>query len=145
MAAITEGTVGGGATMAAPPPVPLGTHHGGSFRVYMQHKSAKLQVQVPDGRSTLFEGVRAYVNGYTRPSLDELRSLLAEHSGRVVQYWSKKSDITHVIAENLPATKIQDMLCVTGCLVGRWGPVRPVTRPPRAFAAAESPAIPLPL
>ena len=88
----------------------VGEHHGGSFHVYMQHKSAKLHEQVPEGRTALFFGVKAYVNGYTNPSLDELRSLLAEHSGRVVQYWSRKSDITHIIAENLPANKIQEMM-----------------------------------
>ncbi len=46
--------------------------HGGSFRLYMQHKNDKLQEQFAQlgekQQSNLFAGVSIHVNGYTVPS-----------------------------------------------------------------------------
>ena len=77
--------------------------------LWSSHKKAKLDGQGPAASTALFAGVKAYVNGYTRPSLNELRAIVGAHGGRIVQYWSRKSDLTHVIAENLPANKIQEV------------------------------------
>lgn len=46
--------------------VPVGTDHGGSFRVYMAHKRAKLDEQFADAgdaSSKLFHNICVYVNG----------------------------------------------------------------------------------
>ena len=60
----------------------VGEEHNGSFGVYMRNKIAKLGDQVPDQLSNIFAGVRAHVNGYTTPSLQELRYLISMHGGR---------------------------------------------------------------
>lgn len=49
-------------------------HHGGSFKVYMQHKNLRLQEQFEaqqlqqEQLSHVFAGVSIHVNGYTVPS-----------------------------------------------------------------------------
>jgi hypothetical protein len=91
----------------------LAEHHGGSYGAYMHAKISKLYEQVPQQQSRILEGVRAYVNGLTRPSLQELRFMISSHGGRFVPYWFHKSDLTHVIAENLPSNKIEELRCVS--------------------------------
>ena len=42
------------------------------------------------------------------PPADELRRLVYQHGGRYQQYYSKRS-VTHIIATNLPNSKIQEL------------------------------------
>ncbi|XP_053295980.1 DNA repair protein REV1 isoform X1 [Pleuronectes platessa] len=58
--------------------------------------------------SNIFSGVAIYVNGYTDPSADELRRLMMLHGGQFHVYYSR-SKITHIIATNLPNSKIQEL------------------------------------
>uniref|UniRef100_A0A8C4HDS3 DNA repair protein REV1 n=1 Tax=Dicentrarchus labrax TaxID=13489 RepID=A0A8C4HDS3_DICLA len=58
--------------------------------------------------SNIFSGVSIYVNGYTDPSADELRRLMMLHGGQFHVYYSR-SKTTHIIANNLPNTKIQEL------------------------------------
>ncbi|XP_013867133.1 DNA repair protein REV1 isoform X2 [Austrofundulus limnaeus] len=58
--------------------------------------------------SGIFSGVAIYVNGYTEPSADELRRLMMLHGGQFHMYYSR-SKTTHIIANNLPNCKIQDL------------------------------------
>ncbi|XP_024142544.1 DNA repair protein REV1 isoform X1 [Oryzias melastigma] len=58
--------------------------------------------------SGIFRGVSIYVNGYTEPSADELRRLMMLHGGQFHVYYSR-SKTTHIIANNLPNCKIQDL------------------------------------
>lgn len=58
--------------------------------------------------SNIFGGVSIYVNGYTEPSADELRKLMMLHGGQFHVYYSR-SKTTHIIANNLPNNKIQDL------------------------------------
>ncbi|AWP13347.1 putative DNA repair protein REV1 [Scophthalmus maximus] len=58
--------------------------------------------------SHLFSGVAIYVNGYTDPSADELRRLMMLHGGQFHVYYSR-SKTTHIIANNLPNSKIQEL------------------------------------
>ncbi|XP_035532458.1 DNA repair protein REV1 isoform X2 [Morone saxatilis] len=58
--------------------------------------------------SNIFNGVSIYVNGYTDPSADELRRLMMLHGGQFHVYYSR-SKTTHIIANNLPNTKIQEL------------------------------------
>ncbi|XP_078796223.1 DNA repair protein REV1 isoform X2 [Oryzias latipes] len=58
--------------------------------------------------SGIFRGVAIYVNGYTEPSADELRRLMMLHGGQFHVYYSR-SKTTHIIANNLPNCKIQDL------------------------------------
>nr|XP_046259861.1 DNA repair protein REV1 isoform X2 [Scatophagus argus] len=58
--------------------------------------------------SSIFNGVSIYVNGYTEPSADELRRLMMLHGGQFHVYYSR-SKTTHIIANNLPNSKIQEL------------------------------------
>ncbi|XP_070770929.1 DNA repair protein REV1 [Enoplosus armatus] len=58
--------------------------------------------------SNIFRGVSIYVNGYTEPSADELRRLMMLHGGQFHIYYSR-SKTTHIIANNLPNCKIQEL------------------------------------
>ncbi|KAG7220961.1 hypothetical protein INR49_010210 [Caranx melampygus] len=85
---------------------------------YMAAKVSKLDEQfkldAPRERqkeglcSTIFSGVSIYVNGYTEPSADELRRLMMLHGGQFHVYYSR-SKTTHIIANNLPNSKIQEL------------------------------------
>ncbi|XP_038617712.1 DNA repair protein REV1 isoform X2 [Tachyglossus aculeatus] len=83
---------------------------------YMAAKVQKLEEQFrsdaalqKDGTSTaIFSGVSIYVNGYTDPSADELRKLMMLHGGQYHVYYSR-SKTTHIIATNLPNTKIKEL------------------------------------
>ncbi|XP_034041688.1 DNA repair protein REV1 [Thalassophryne amazonica] len=58
--------------------------------------------------SSIFSGVAIFVNGYTEPSSDELRRLMMLHGGQFHMYYSR-SKTTHIIASNLPNSKIQEL------------------------------------
>ncbi|XP_059198985.1 DNA repair protein REV1 [Centropristis striata] len=85
---------------------------------YMAAKVSKLEEQFKldaprekqkDGTcSSIFTGVAIYVNGYTEPSADELRRLMMLHGGQFHVYYSR-SKTTHIIANNLPNCKIQEL------------------------------------
>uniref|UniRef100_A0A672Z6B3 DNA repair protein REV1 n=1 Tax=Sphaeramia orbicularis TaxID=375764 RepID=A0A672Z6B3_9TELE len=85
---------------------------------YMAAKVSKLDEQFKldaprekqkDGASSnIFSGVAVYVNGYTEPSADELRRLMMLHGGQFHTYYSR-SRTTHIIANNLPNSKIQEL------------------------------------
>lgn len=78
---------------------------------YMQAKVAKLEDQFSaesekEVLSHIFRGVCIYVNGFTDPSADELKTLMAKHGG--VYHTYQKSD-DFIIASNLPDTKVKNM------------------------------------
>ncbi|CAG5865773.1 unnamed protein product [Menidia menidia] len=85
---------------------------------YMAAKVSKLdeqfkldaprEKQKEGASSSIFSGVAIYVNGYTDPSADELRRLMMLHGGQFHVYYSR-SKTTHIIASNLPNSKIQDL------------------------------------
>ncbi|XP_040913781.1 DNA repair protein REV1 [Toxotes jaculatrix] len=85
---------------------------------YMAAKVSKLEEQFKldaprekqkEGKcSSIFSGVAIYVNGYTEPSADELRRLMMLHGGQFHVYYSR-SKTTHIIANNLPNSKIQEL------------------------------------
>lgn len=85
---------------------------------YIAAKVSKLQEQFQkdapierqkDGKSScIFSGVAIYVNGYTDPCADELRRLMMLHGGQFHLYYSR-SKTTHIIATNLPNSKIQEL------------------------------------
>uniref|UniRef100_A0A0P4VTD3 DNA repair protein REV1 n=1 Tax=Scylla olivacea TaxID=85551 RepID=A0A0P4VTD3_SCYOL len=83
---------------------------------YMAAKISKLQNQYKDSVSTregeekkgLFHGVAIFVNGYTEPTAEELKRLMMVHGGTYHHYYSR-SQTTHIIAHNLPDTKIKNM------------------------------------
>lgn len=95
----------------------IGEHHGGSFGIYMAHKKAKLAQNFIDNNladgsepaARIFSGVTVYVNGYTDPPFNELKVLLGRFGGTVDHYLAASS-VTHVIAQNLPDSKIKELL-----------------------------------
>ncbi|XP_054643091.1 DNA repair protein REV1 isoform X2 [Dunckerocampus dactyliophorus] len=73
-----------------------------------QFKSDAPREQQRGGSTNIFTGVAIYVNGYTEPSADELRRLMMLHGGQFHIYYSR-SKTTHIIANNLPNSKIQEL------------------------------------
>ncbi|KAK9867787.1 hypothetical protein WJX84_002274 [Apatococcus fuscideae] len=93
-------------------------HHGGSFKKYMEGKNRKLREQfATEARSgadevgdkssrTLLRGISIHVNGFTKPSHQELRHLMGLHGGRFEVYYYRDR-VTHIICSNLPAAKVK--------------------------------------
>ncbi|XP_013145434.1 PREDICTED: DNA repair protein REV1 [Papilio polytes] len=80
---------------------------------YMQVKIAKLEAQFSNcaGKevtrlSNIFNDVAIYVNGFTKPSADELKELMAQHGG-IYHTYQRSNDF--IIASNLPDTKVKNM------------------------------------
>ncbi|KAM7543287.1 hypothetical protein Aperf_G00000009228 [Anoplocephala perfoliata] len=78
--------------------------HGG----YMNAKIRKLETQFAEEpkKTSIFSGIRVYVNGYTEPPALEIRRLVQEHGGTYVQYYSQSSG-DFMVAANLPLSKIK--------------------------------------
>ncbi|TFY81643.1 hypothetical protein EWM64_g2367 [Hericium alpestre] len=94
-----------------------GAAHFGDFGEYMSRKRAKLQVQntgINDcgeqsaGKSLIFKGVAIYINGWTDPSVQDLRTLIIEHGGVFHAYLDKKALVTHIITCSLTPAKIRE-------------------------------------
>lgn len=89
---------------------------------YMQAKKAKLEEQFSAGigkeckQSDLFNGISIYVNGFTVPSADELKELMAKHGG-VYHVYQRSDDF--IIASNLPDTKVKNMT-LTKVVKAQW-------------------------
>ena len=60
-------------------------------------------------KSTIFEGVTIYVNGWTQPNAGELKAMIYEHGGKYEYHLSSRSHVTHTIASNLPNAKILNL------------------------------------
>ncbi|KAK8742032.1 hypothetical protein OTU49_002068 [Cherax quadricarinatus] len=83
---------------------------------YMAAKIAKLQNQYHTSVTTtvgeenrgIFKGVAIFVNGYTEPTAEELKRIMMTNGGTYHHYFSR-SKTTHIIANNLPDTKIKNM------------------------------------
>ncbi|KAK9825519.1 hypothetical protein WJX74_003581 [Apatococcus lobatus] len=93
-------------------------HHGGSFKKYMEGKNRKLREQfaiearagqadgTADPSKTLLRGISIHVNGFTKPSHQELRHLMGQYGGRFEVYYYRDR-VTHIICNNLPAAKVK--------------------------------------
>lgn len=98
------------------PSVPIGKHHGGSHRDYMAEKKRKLQIQfqrtanvAETDENAIFRGVSVHVNGYTEPSWEEIKDIMAVHGGRFENYYSRER-VTHIVCTHLPESKIIQIL-----------------------------------
>ncbi|XP_061376729.1 DNA repair protein Rev1 [Danaus plexippus] len=89
---------------------------------YMHAKIAKLEEQFTAGigkenkLTDIFKGVSIYVNGFTVPSADELKELMAIHGG-VYHTYQRSNDF--IIASNLPDTKVKKM-CLAKVVKPDW-------------------------
>ncbi|KAF5388723.1 hypothetical protein D9757_004806 [Collybiopsis confluens] len=82
----------------------------GDFGQYMKRKRAKLQIQNKDiaGDEGIFTGLSIYINGYTDPSIQDLRQLIVRHGGTFQPYLDKKTIVTHIITCSLTPAKIAE-------------------------------------
>ncbi|KAK5638274.1 hypothetical protein RI129_012569 [Pyrocoelia pectoralis] len=80
---------------------------------YMAAKKAKLveqyeqQASSSRKRSDILKGVAIYVNGYTSPSAEELKVLMAAHGG--IYHTYQMPNTTHIIASILPNAKVKQL------------------------------------
>ena len=86
-------------------------HHDGDHGKYMDYKNAKLQEQFASNaaavvRSNLFNGICVFVNGFTTPSHDQIKRIMAENGGRFENYYSR-SIVTYIICTNLADAKVK--------------------------------------
>ena len=76
-------------------------------------KRRKLHDQFQDigatRQSSIFSGVTIYVNGWTQPDADELKRLMHTHGGNYEYHTYSGTQITHVIATNLPNAKVRTL------------------------------------
>ena len=82
-----------------------------NLKDYFQIKGRKLLDQFNNlGRklSDTFTGVSIYVNGFTEPNADELKTLIHDHGGAYCYYYTP-SKVTHIITNNLPDTKVKNL------------------------------------
>ncbi|KAH9948124.1 DNA repair protein [Amylocystis lapponica] len=86
----------------------------GEFGEYMSRKRAKLQIQNADidaegdASSRIFNGLQIYINGWTEPSVQDLRQLIIQHGGIFHAYLDKKSLVTHIITCSLTPAKVRE-------------------------------------
>ncbi|KAI0344985.1 DNA repair protein [Trametopsis cervina] len=91
----------------------------GEFGEYMHRKRQKLQIQnaeieednpetAPEPSMRIFRGLQIYINGWTEPSVQQLRQLIIRHGGVYHAYLDKKSLVTHVITCSLTPAKIRE-------------------------------------
>lgn len=83
----------------------------GGFPQYFANKKAKLQITDEKIRNEnehlpqIFRGTTISINGYTKPSMHELRVMIVKHGGVFKQYMDGKTLVTHIIATNLTPKK----------------------------------------
>ncbi|KAH9911670.1 DNA repair protein [Epithele typhae] len=92
----------------------------GEWGEYMSRKRAKLQVQnaqIQDSedvegenvvKSRLFSGLQIYINGWTEPSIQDLRKLIVQNGGIFHAYLDKKSLVTHILTCSLTPAKVRE-------------------------------------
>ncbi|RDX62552.1 DNA repair protein REV1, partial [Mucuna pruriens] len=89
------------------------------FGSYMTEKNRKLHNQFDAEASTssfsgsssgkpIFSGVSIFVDGFTVPSNQELRSYMLKYGGRFENYFSRNR-VTHIICSNLPDSKVKNL------------------------------------
>lgn len=86
----------------------------GGFAQYFANKKAKLQIEDErlrrgtEHNAQIFKSLVVCVNGYTRPSLQEIHRLVVQHGGTFKQYSEGKTTVTHIVASNLtPSKKVE--------------------------------------
>ncbi|KAF8352243.1 hypothetical protein F5887DRAFT_1277909 [Amanita rubescens] len=89
-----------------------GASHFGQFGEYMRRKRAKLQIQnavlAQTEDSGIFRGLSIYINGWTDPSVQDLRELIVRNGGTYQPYLDKKSLVTHIITCSLTPAKLRE-------------------------------------
>ncbi|KAF8626302.1 hypothetical protein AX15_004972 [Amanita polypyramis BW_CC] len=92
-----------------------GPSHFGQFGEYMRRKRAKLQIQntalaqSDDAKNSgIFNGLSIYINGWTEPSVQELRQLIVQNGGIYQPYLDRKSLVTHIVTCSLTPAKLRE-------------------------------------
>ncbi|TIB70165.1 hypothetical protein E3P77_00083 [Wallemia ichthyophaga] len=94
----------------------------GDISTYLSNKQSKLNNQNDKDftvKSNLFSGLKLHVNGYTNPSLSQLRRIIIENGGVYLHYLNNKSDVTHIISNNLTPRKIIQFKNIK-CCTPKW-------------------------
>ena len=87
---------------------PVGNHHDGSGKTYMQHKITKLQKGFEFQRvSNILKDCFVFVNGLTDPPRNEIQRLVSIHGGHFDSYQTSRT--THFICDIFPNTKLREL------------------------------------
>lgn len=86
----------------------------GDIASYMKNKDKKVQTQNRElARATnlpqIFKGLTFYINGNTKPSMEELRRMLVQRGGTVVPFLRRKRELDFVIAPVLTIAKFKEL------------------------------------
>lgn len=73
----------------------------------MEQYEKQTSNEIKNKLSDIFKGIAIFVNGYTIPSSEELKYLMALHGGVFHHYQNSKT--THIIASILPDTKVKQL------------------------------------
>lgn len=76
---------------------------------YFTFRQKKLQSQAPSAETAILSGVTVYFTGVSSHSQRKLEALVWRNGGVVQKVWLRKH-VTHVIADNLAASKIEKEL-----------------------------------
>ena len=89
--------------------IKVGQHHDGDFHTYMAHKISKLQstnsLPSKDIVSNIFLGCYVFINGATKPPIEELRRLITKNGGTSENY--QVSRITHFVCDHFTDAQLR--------------------------------------
>ena len=80
------------------------SYHGGSHEKYGKQKKEKLERQLRPTTNGILSGCHIWIDGQTTPPASELRDVILENGGNVVNVMA--TDVTHIVCENLAANKM---------------------------------------
>lgn len=75
---------------------------------HRQIQNAAIAQSQGQGKPQIFKGLEIYINGYTVPPLDKLRTMIMQHGGTYIPYLDRKGMITHILATNLTPAKFKE-------------------------------------
>lgn len=86
----------------------------GDIASYMKNKDLKVQTQnrelaAASNLPQIFKGMTFYINGNTKPSMEELRKMIVQRGGTVVPFLRRKRELDYVVAPVLTIAKFKEL------------------------------------
>ncbi|EJT52125.1 hypothetical protein A1Q1_06663 [Trichosporon asahii var. asahii CBS 2479] len=86
----------------------------GDIASYMKNKDKKVQTQnrelaAASNLPQVFKGLTFYINGNTKPSMEDLRKMIVQRGGTVVPFLRRKRELDYVVAPVLTIAKFKEL------------------------------------